>query len=168
MTCSGLGKTSGLQLEFWVVLQHLVSVRTFSVMYSYTILYVCKLPDQTSGYTLSGLLAWWWQMTTSIFFRGLCGYVWLTHSFVNKKLEERTCEICHSDVIEDECHFLFNCPVYETPRNYWVTSLINKCPNFHTLELKEQLMFIFNEAPRSTAKFIKSCLAIRKSILYNV
>ena len=91
-----------------------------------------------------------------------------TGRFVNKKLEERRCEICHSDVIEDECHFLFNCPVYETPRNYWVTSLINKCSNFHTLELKEQLMFIFNEAPRSTAKFIKSCLAIRKSILYNV
>ena len=45
-----------------------------------------------------------------------------TGRFVNKKLEERTCEICHSDVIEDECHFLFNCSVYETPRNYWVTS----------------------------------------------
>ena len=29
-----------------------------------------------------------------------------TGRFVNKKLEERRCEICHSDVIEEECHFL--------------------------------------------------------------
>ena len=69
-----------------------------------------------------------------------------TGRFVNKKLEEQTCKICHSDDTGNECHFLFNCHAYEIPRNYWVTSLINKCPNFHTLELN-QLAFIFNEVP---------------------
>ena len=51
-----------LNLSAFVVYWHLVSVRTFSVMYDHILLDACKLPDQTSGHMLSGLLSWWLQM----------------------------------------------------------------------------------------------------------
>jgi hypothetical protein len=37
--------------------------------------------------------------------------------FRGVKLEERTCEICKNNLIEDEFHFLCVCPLYESYRN---------------------------------------------------
>jgi hypothetical protein len=89
-----------------------------------------------------------------------------TGRFVNTKLEDRKCYVCHLDKVEDECHFLFQCEAYEIPRNVWLNSILNKCPDFHYLQLCDQLKCIFTVCPRATAKFIKACLTIRKNILY--
>ena len=48
-----------------VTLRHLVSERTFSVMYHHTIFYVCKSQNQISANGLSG---WWFRIATLIFF----------------------------------------------------------------------------------------------------
>ena len=61
-------------------------------------------------------------------------------------------QIRQNETIEDQCDFLFDFPIYETPRNYWITSITNKCPNFHSSELTDRPTFIFNEAARFTAK----------------
>ena len=39
--------------------------------------WTCKSPGQIFGHTKSGLSARWLHMVTSIFLRGLCGYVWV-------------------------------------------------------------------------------------------
>ena len=90
-----------------------------------------------------------------------------TGRFNNTRLEDRTCKICELDKIEDECHLLFECDAYDIPRNAWIGSVVNSCPDFHYLELKDQLHCIFFFCPRPTAKFIKSCLAIRKNVLFS-
>ena len=36
----------------------------------------CKSPDQTLGHTWNWVSAWWLRMVSSIFLRGLCGYIW--------------------------------------------------------------------------------------------
>ena len=90
-----------------------------------------------------------------------------TGRFNNTKLEDRLCNICNQNVIEDEFHFLFHCNAYDIPRNNFINIISNACPEFHYLEDKDQLKFIFEEIPRATAKFIISCLNIRKDILYN-
>ena len=58
---------------------HLVSVRTFSVTYDWTLFYACKSSDQTSGNTQSGQSVWWLQMAiyVVIFLGGLCEYLWV-------------------------------------------------------------------------------------------
>lgn len=89
-----------------------------------------------------------------------------TGRFVNTKLEDRVCRICSNGSIEDECHFLFECSAYELPRNNWINSIVQVHPDFFSLELNDQLQCIF-EHPRSTARFVKISLAIRKNHLYN-
>jgi hypothetical protein len=89
-----------------------------------------------------------------------------TGRFVNTKLEDRTCKICNSVNVEDECHFLFECKAYDVPRNNWVDLILKRKPDFHYLETNDQLKCIFNDCPRSTAKFIKAALVIRKDSLY--
>ena len=37
-----------------------------------------------------------------------------TGIFVNLAVKERVCQICKSQEVEDELHFLFNCPKYNT------------------------------------------------------
>ena len=89
-----------------------------------------------------------------------------TGRFNNTKLEDRICNLCQQDKIEDECHFLFECDAYEVPRNIWSHSVLNCCLDFHYLEQNNQLRYIFNDCPRPTAKFIETCLDIRKNVLY--
>ena len=90
-----------------------------------------------------------------------------TGRFTNTPLNDRTCVICQSNAIEDEFHFLFECDAYDELRNEWLETALIHCPDFYYLEINDQLTFLFGIIPRPTAKFIKSCLTIRKSILYN-
>jgi hypothetical protein len=90
-----------------------------------------------------------------------------TGRFNNTKLEDRKCYVCNLDSIEDECHFLFECEAYHLPRDIWSNSIIEKCPDFHYLQLNDQLKCLFTVCPRATAKFIKACLTIRKNVLYS-
>ena len=52
------------------------------------------------------------------------------------------------------------------PRNNWVNLILKSKPDFHYLETNDQLKCIFNDCPRSTAKFVKAALVIRKDSLY--
>ena len=48
------------------------SVSCLTILFFWT----CKSSFDISDHTWSGLSAWWSHMVTSIFFRGLCGYIW--------------------------------------------------------------------------------------------
>jgi hypothetical protein len=89
-----------------------------------------------------------------------------TGRFNNTKVEERLCKVCNENAVEDENHFLFDCSAYDNPRTIWVNSIYNLCPHFHYLEENDQLQYIFHDMPRTTAKFIIACMAIRKTTLY--
>ena len=51
--------------------------KDIGIMYDHTFFKPCKSSDRTSGHTYSGLSAWWLNMVTLIFVRGLCGHVWV-------------------------------------------------------------------------------------------
>ena len=40
-----------------------------------------------------------------------------TGRFLNEKYEERICKFCNTSKVEDESHFVFECPFYKTERN---------------------------------------------------
>ena len=50
--------------------------------------------------------------------------------------------------------------------NNWVNLILNSKPDFHYLGTKDHLKCIFSDCLRSTAKFIKAALVIRKDSLY--
>ena len=75
-----------------------------------------------------------------------------TGRFNNTKLEDRLCQICNQNEIEDE--------------NFWIQRIYKDCPHFHYFEPQDQLKYIFEIIPRPTAKFIISCLNIRNERLY--
>ena len=89
-----------------------------------------------------------------------------TGRYNNTKLEDRLCQICHQNVIEDENHFLFDCTAYDAPRNIWIENIYKECPHFHYFEPEDQLKYIFHDIPRLTAKFIITCLDIRNNAMY--
>lgn len=90
-----------------------------------------------------------------------------TGRFSNIQLENRICQTCNSNEIEDEIHFLFNCNLYETERNSFFESVCTKFPDFHYLEVNDQLKYLFSKVPRPLAKFIKKIWFIRKNVIYN-
>ena len=89
-----------------------------------------------------------------------------TGRFNNTKLEDRLCQICEKNEVEDEIHFLFHCKVYAVERMSWFENIRKDCPHFYYFEPEDQLKYIFNEIPRCTARFIIACLNIRNDKLY--
>ena len=62
-----------------------------------------------------------------------------TGRFSNTPLEDRKCEMCNADEIEDECHFLFECERYSDIRNEWEINVRNNLQNFIYMEVNDQL-----------------------------
>ena len=89
-----------------------------------------------------------------------------TGRFTNLDLENRTCLLCNREEVEDECHFLFACPKYNTNRETWGNIINSKCECFHYLELCEQLSFLFNNVTRATAKFIVQSFTERQQTIF--
>lgn len=67
---------------------------------------------------------------------------------------ERLCVYCNNNKVEDEFHFLIECPLYKTERDNFIT-LINKyTKNFENLSMKNKFFWILNnENIETTIRF---------------
>ena len=45
-------------------------------------------------------------------------------------MQDRLCTLCEFNEIEDECHFLFKCSLYNDLRNNWIRNITDKTPDF--------------------------------------
>ena len=86
----------------------------------------------------------------------------------NQPLEERLCPICELQEVEDEFHFLFQCPNNELLRNSWFIEIRNRVPDIDFFDGQEQLRIIFENCHRLASKFIKRSFDLRKEKLFNV
>ena len=60
--------------------------------------------------------------------------------------ENRFCKICNLNVLENEVHFLFECPTLEKDRSKHINSIAKISPRFRTMSNTEKLTFLyFNE-----------------------
>jgi hypothetical protein len=84
-----------------------------------------------------------------------------TGRFTRKPIEERTCKICNSDIIEDEEHFLLSCNKYQVVRNTLFEKSCNKNPNFNTLNNADKIRFLMTTMANQTAKYTKEAYNIR-------
>ena len=87
--------------------------------------------------------------------------------FSQKKLEERICEICN-DGVEDELHFIFNCPEYKYLRidffNY-----VAKFHDIHSMSVCDKLKVFMNDKRliHKFGAFIRNCFYKRNDKLFN-
>ena len=60
--------------------------------------------------------------------------------------------------VENECHVMFSCTLYDTLRNKFFDEIITKYNFFNDLDVKSKLLFLFNNIDpficKSVAAFI--------------
>lgn len=81
-------------------------------------------------------------------------------------VEERTCNICKQNFVEDEKHFLFTCDVYDEERK----NLMDYCQSCHIdfedLTENEKLKIVINNEWKMAANFIFEIWNKRKNCEY--
>jgi hypothetical protein len=89
-----------------------------------------------------------------------------TGRYVGEEPVNRTCNLCNSQSIEDETHFLVECTAYHDIRNYIFQNIIY-LQNFTILDSKEKLVYLLNMQARKVSKYIVSAYLRRRRIIYN-
>jgi hypothetical protein len=81
-------------------------------------------------------------------------------------LEDRLCTVCDGNVIEDEFHFICQCPLYNSCRLDMYQDIINKYSNFSNLPDKEKFIYLMKWEWKLLGKFLGRALEIRTNTLY--
>ena len=89
-----------------------------------------------------------------------------TGRFRNQPVQDRLCNLCEFNEIEDECHFLFKCSLYNDLRNDWIRNITDKTPDFVEMDTTTKFKVIFANHHRITAKFILRSYNVRKENLF--
>ena len=90
--------------------------------------------------------------------------------FQQKPVENRLCPCCNDNKVEDEIHFLFNCPLYAGTRNVFMQQVKMFYPNINMKSFIEQLQVFMND-PNLIWKlgaFIRDCYFIRNTYIYSI
>ena len=85
-----------------------------------------------------------------------------TGRFHSTPEEDRKCILCDLDVVENEMHFLFYCPLYHSCRY----TLFSKIPDIFSLSDDAKLMCMFNNHVFPLTKFMLDAYELRKSTLF--
>ena len=86
--------------------------------------------------------------------------------FRNLQLDERICPICNI-AVEDEIHFLCQCPLYNHLRCSLFKSASNEDHNFHSMDLFEKFVYLMSNQQKSVMKYLSKAVPLRTECLYN-
>jgi hypothetical protein len=86
--------------------------------------------------------------------------------FRNISLENRLCEMCNHGVIENEMHFLCECPAYELNRQSMYNSISHKSPDFEQYTNENKFIHIMKYEWKHLGRYLHSAWDIRSTILY--
>ena len=81
----------------------------------------------------------------------------------NIKVEDRKCTLCTMDTVEDECHFLFHCTMYNKYREDFFSELPINLPLQNDFEL---LSTLFKSHTRKLAKYACKIFDFRQKQLF--
>lgn len=82
--------------------------------------------------------------------------------------ELRLCLFCENDAIENECHFFFQCSLYNDFREVLFEKILDHYPNFQFLDNDEKIKICMNSVCiKYTACFINNSYTRRQNVLYN-
>ena len=89
-----------------------------------------------------------------------------TGRFRNLPVEERICELCNLRQVEDEQHFLCDCPKYEELRLPLLRKANEIIPLFNTLSKKEQLVSLMTNLWREVSFYLENAWNLRKDAIF--
>lgn len=79
-------------------------------------------------------------------------------------VDERTCNICNLNIVEDEYHFLLSCCKYNNERRILYELCKLSKPNFETLTQKEKLTYLMNTSWKLTTQYVYNIWLNRKNL----
>jgi len=71
-------------------------------------------------------------------------------------LEQRICQFCNMNKVEDEAHFLLDCSLYSNDRSILFSFIIGKFPRFESLSSVEKFIFLMRFDRTTLYKHISS------------
>ncbi len=89
-----------------------------------------------------------------------------TGRFRNISVENRLCQVCNTQLIEDEIHFLCTCPEYTNIRNEMYHSIIVKHNGFDLLSDQDKFIYIMKNEWKSLGIYLSKAWQIRTNKLY--
>jgi hypothetical protein len=78
--------------------------------------------------------------------------------------DERFCPFC-PEVVENEFHFLFICPIYRIPREEFISPITEVIHNFQALPEKQKFQLIMSHMDQDLCKYISDCTEIREFLV---
>jgi len=88
-----------------------------------------------------------------------------TGRYQNIPEEERTCDSC-SNTIENEIHFMFDCPQYSATRDILLDAARLFDTDFENLTVSDKLKILLSTRWKDSSKFIIEAWTIRNNLLY--
>ena len=89
-----------------------------------------------------------------------------TGRFRGEKVDDRLCTFCRSGAIEDEYHFLFNCPAYVQLREHLMEPIRTTHNLFDDETYAARIKILCSNYPRQLSKFICKAYEKRIGLLY--
>ncbi len=88
--------------------------------------------------------------------------------YTNIALENRLCEFCEKNVIEDEKHFICSCSFYNDLRNSLHLKINYTQPEFQSMSVNDTFVYMLQNKQHLMAKFCHQAFSIRRQKLYNL
>ena len=105
----------------------------------------------------------------SLFAQFRCGILPLqieVGRFRNLQLHERICPVCDS-AVEDEIHFLCECPLYSHIRSSLFELANADDSNFCSMDLLDKFVYLMSNQQRNVMKYLSKAVPLRTDCLYN-
>ena len=80
----------------------------------------------------------------------------------NIPLELRVCKMCHLGVVEDEIHFLCECPRYSEYRETLFHKAKNSYSVFENFDNLDKFVYIMSNLQRTAIQFVSKAIPVRQ------
>ena len=88
-----------------------------------------------------------------------------TGRFSGKSRDQRVCNLCNSNKIEDELHFVFSCEKYNDLRHTMYQKVMKQHSDFESKDVYEKLLILL-DYPIIFGNFIQKAFVKRQDFLY--
>ena len=90
-----------------------------------------------------------------------------TGQFRKLRPEERVCEICKLNVVEDEIHFICQCNYYSKERDELYDSIVKNYPEFVLLNDQEKFKYLLLNECKLISEFLAEIWTMRSQVMFN-
>ena len=88
--------------------------------------------------------------------------------FRDLPLNERICKVCNSGAIEDEIHFLCECPIYSDERSIMFSKASENIQTFQQMDILDKFVFLMANQERAVISFLSKAIHKRRNSLFYI